>query len=394
MNTEDSTLIDQEAVARTNALVTQTGILHTLDRWRAEDTITTRGGLVSERAVLVGLVLLDREQSPLSLTLLGELLHRRLTSASRQLLDLPALVGSESTDETKRSLSRTQAAFHRMLALMDPYPKSASARSYRQISALINDRDVVKESKMRARLQEFSESFILMTVAQQPPRLRDANPSIDLAIDQFFTPSPMMNGFSRGNLDQHVAEEAASVASVRFRPVDVSADWYRPYEADASESAGFAPQRASLGWGWMINVAVRVNSGDTRKLRAPALVVAATLSMPTEEVADAAIHLMRSSLATGLTPGVVHADKAYFATQPIKRLDLPTAELGFSSVTDAHAGLTLEAFYAGFRSRRGERSRSARRVAGFAAAQVFMTIELAAYNLRVLDRFVRENPED
>jgi hypothetical protein len=243
MNTEDSTLIDQEAVARTNALVTQTGILHTLDRWRAEDTITTRGGLVSERAVLVGLVLLAREQSPLSLTLLGELLHRRLTSASRQLLDLPALVGSESTDETKRSLSRTQAAFHRMLALMDPYPKSASARSYRQISALINDRDAVKESKMRARLQEFSESFILMTVAQQPPRLRDANPSIDLAIDQFFTPSPMMNGFSRGNLDQHVAEEAASVASVRFRPVDVSADWHVSYEADISGSAGFVSKR-------------------------------------------------------------------------------------------------------------------------------------------------------
>jgi hypothetical protein len=187
-------------------------------------------------------VLLAREQSPLSLTLLGALLHRRLTSASRQLLDLPALVGSEST-ETKRWLNRTQVAFHRMLALMDPYPKSASARRYRQISALINDRDVVKESRIRARLQEFSESFILMTVAQQPPRLRDANPSIDLAIDHFFTPSPMVKGFSRRNLDRHVAEEATSVASVRFRPVDVSADWHVSYEADISGSAGFVSKR-------------------------------------------------------------------------------------------------------------------------------------------------------
>lgn len=149
-----------------------------------------------------------------------------------------------------------------------------------------------------------------------------------------------------------------------------------------------------MRWGWVVNVAVRVNSGATRKLRAPALVVAATLSMPTANVADAAIHLMLPSLATGLTPGVVYADKAYFATQPIERLDLPTAELGFTPVTDAHARLTLEAFNAGFRSRRGERSGSARRVAGFGAAQVFMTIELAAYNLRVLDRFVGEYPED
>ena len=91
MNTEHSTLIDHTAVAHTNTLVTQTGILNTLDRWRTEDNITKRGGLVSERAVLVGLLLLAREQSPLFLTSLGELLHRRLTSASRQLLDLPAL---------------------------------------------------------------------------------------------------------------------------------------------------------------------------------------------------------------------------------------------------------------------------------------------------------------
>ena len=394
MNTETSTLIDHAAVAHANALVTQTGILSTLDRWRAEDNITKRGGLVSERAVLVGLMLLAREQSPLSLTLLGELLLRRLTSASRQLLDLPARGGSVSTDETKGWLSRTQAAFHRMLALMDPYPKSTSARSFREISALINDHAVVRESRMRARLQEFSESFILMTVAQQPPRLRDANPSIDLAIDQFFTPSPMVEGFSRRNLDRHVAEEAASGASVPFRPVDVSADWHSPYDADASESAGFVPQRPSLGWGWMVNVAVRVNSGATRKLRAPALVIAATLSMPRENVADAAIHLMRSSLATGLTPGDFYADQSYFATQPIKRHDRSTAELGFTPVTGAHARLTLEAFNAGFFSRRGVRSGTARAVAGFAAAQVLMTIELAAYNLRVLDRFVRENPED
>ena len=344
MNTEHSTLINHAAVTHANELVTQTGILHTLDRWRAEDNISERGGLVSERAVLVGLLLLAREQSPLSLTLLGELLHRRLTIVSRQLLDLPTLRGSESTDETKVSVNRTQAAFHRMLALMDPYPKSTSARSFREISALINDRDVVRESRMRARLDKFSESFILLTVAQQPPQLRDANPTIDLAVDQFFISSPMVTGFSRGNLDRHVAEEAASGrASVPFRPVDVSADWHGRYEADASESAGFVSKRPRPRWGWMVNVAVRVNSDATRKLRAPALVIAATLSMPTENVSDAAIHLMRSSLATGLTPGDFYADQSYFATQPIKRHDRSTAELGFTPVTGDHARLTLQA---------------------------------------------------
>ena len=69
MNTEHSTFIDHAAVAHANELVTQTGILHTLDRWRAEDNITKRGGLVPERAVLVGLLLLARCRASRCLTM-------------------------------------------------------------------------------------------------------------------------------------------------------------------------------------------------------------------------------------------------------------------------------------------------------------------------------------
>jgi hypothetical protein len=404
---------------------------------------------------------------------------------------------------------------------MNPFPRSASARSFREISALVNDRDVVMESRMRVRLQHFSEAFILMTVAQQPPQLRDTSRSIDLAIDQFFTPSPMVNGFSRQSLDRHVAEEAVSGrANVRFRPVDVSAGWLGPDGPDSSERSGIASLRRKPRWGWMTNIAVRVDSGTSPNLQVPPLVVAATLTIPGKDVAEAAVHLMRSALATGLTPGTVCADKSYFDSQRIERLHTPTAALGFTPVTDyrtdrlgvhdykngavfiegsiycpdmpralkeasidyragriprdaylrrlqmrshfelrlkgepdkngryrmthptpnafynqqhprpraglactqksvtfersdglshsqahpymsaawrasyAQANCALEAFNARLHSRRDERSGSARRVAGIAAAQVFVTIELADYNLRVLDRFVRETPED
>src|SRR5690554_7343944 len=84
----------------------------------------------------------------------------------------------------------------------------------------------------------------------------------------------------------------------------------------------------------MTNIAVRVDSGGSRKLRVPPLVVAATLTMPGKDVADAAVHLMRSALATGLTPGTVCAGISYFGSQRIERLHLPTAELGFTPVTD------------------------------------------------------------
>src|SRR5690554_4042070 len=98
MNTENCALLNDSTVARVNALVTDTGILDSFRRWHTEDNITPRGGLVSERGVLVGLMLLAREESPLALTSLAELLHSRLTSASRELLDLPAPSDSDSAN--------------------------------------------------------------------------------------------------------------------------------------------------------------------------------------------------------------------------------------------------------------------------------------------------------
>jgi hypothetical protein len=105
MNAEHRTQIDTATVTRTNELVTQTGILDMFERWRAEDHITTRPALVSERALLVGLMLLAKEKSPLSLTLLAELLHRRLDTASRQLLDLPP-----RTVQSRRSARSVRSA--------------------------------------------------------------------------------------------------------------------------------------------------------------------------------------------------------------------------------------------------------------------------------------------
>jgi hypothetical protein len=403
-----------------------------------------------------------------------------------------------------------------MLALMNPYPDSTSARSFADISAMLQNLDVAKASKMKGRLQEFTDAFILMTVAQQPARAREANPRIDIAIDELFIPSPMPAGFSLPHLDRRVAEEtAAAGASPLFRSVDVFAGWWRT-EGDGD---GRRPARGTPAWGWTTTVAVRVGSEAGRSRRVPVLVVGATLGIPGKDVADAAVRVMHSAVRTGLAPGIVHASRHYFGSQPIERLHLPTMELGFAPVTEypprglgvngykngavfiegkaycpdmpptlrdasidfrsgnisavtyrrrvqareyfelrpksgpdkngryrmAHpaphglnskthpsgtagkactqksvtfertdglshrqalpyksrewvasrAGVrsTLEAFHARFRDRQARRSGSARRVAGFAAAQVLTTIELSDYNLQVLDRFVRENAE-
>jgi hypothetical protein len=404
---------------------------------------------------------------------------------------------------------------------MDPYPKSASARSFTQVSDLLDADDLGAEAKMRGRLREFSEAFLLMTFAQQPKWMREAYSSIDIAIaiDEVFTPCPIGNGLARKKLASQVAEEAASGGTRRaFRPVDVSADWYALPETDASDKVGSLPRRLTFGWGWVTSFGVRIDPWTAHQKRVPPLVVAATLRRPRESVAEGAIHVMHSAVRTSLTPGTVCADMRYFANQRIEELHIPTAKLGFTPVTDyrtdrlgvhafkngavfiegkaycpemphalqnasidfrhsridgdtyrlrlkerrhfelrrksgpdkngryrlahptanffyshnhgSHSGRacvqksvtfdstdglshrqafdymsdawlaahrratsTLESFNANFRYLQ-EQSRRARRATGFAAAQLLATIELAAYNLDLIARFVREGADE
>ncbi|WP_104194522.1 hypothetical protein [Cryobacterium sp. M25] len=322
-----------QQVALAHSRVLQTGILDKLNAWRSEDAQVTgasaRPALISDHAILVGLLLIASEHGPLQISSLALVFQHRLPAESRTLLCLPdAAPGfAGHAREVKRWMGRTHRAFHRMLSLMDPFPQERNTSStYTEVQAVLDAHDADREKKMKARLDEFTEGFLHMTFMQQPRHLRQATSRIDLAIEQTFIASPTTGGFSKKTLAKKVADEIGTNPLLRQpAPVDVFAGWWLGRAHNG---------RSDFRWGWAANIAVRVDSEHPGESQFPKLAISATLSMPNIGVAEEAVSLMRSALSTGLAPGITDADKAYFANSPVERLHEPTFNLGFTPSTD------------------------------------------------------------
>lgn len=323
-----------QLVANAEARVAKSGVLDMFTVWRDDDHQTTglteSPAIVSDRAILVGLLLLASEHSPLGISCLAEVFQYRLTSDSRALLGLPGAAGEveDHARGQKRWYSNTRTAFNRIIALMDPYPQDRSrALTYTEVQAVLDAHDPERSKLMKARLDEFTNGFLQMTFNHQPQHLRAASSRIDVSFDQLFIASPNSKGYSRKTLAKKVAAEVgAGPGALQAGPVDAFAGWY---------VLGGNDDRANFSWGWAANVAVRVDSERGDGSRFPALVASAALSLPNVGVADEAVSLLSTALNnTGLSAGVADADYQYFANTPIERLHGPIFALGFTPSTD------------------------------------------------------------
>jgi hypothetical protein len=453
---------DTEKVALTVARVEKTGALDLLARWQDEDAPTAgrsvRAVLIPQRAVLVGLLLLADGDSPLWINSLAELLQHRLTAESRALLGLPESATTDSYDARarKRWYSTTHSAFHRLLALMDPFPQSGwKSYAATEVQAVLDGHDPAREAKMKDRLDQFTNAFLQMTFGEQPRRLRHATGRIDIALGTKFIASRNRTGFSARNLAKQVASEVGMTPGERRPgPVEIFAGWYARTENQSEAAPGMdravpAAQKATsdrgYGWGWAADFAVRVDSEHPNEPRFPQLAMSATMRLPHDRAPKHALSLMRSALDTGLEAGIVdtdrahfpHApmerpvdiepearsldtDRAYFATAPRQFRDTSTERahdlIGEASlhneiftqhpVTVPHeeslsqrsafvfGSMEWEQFHrhtrrsvAYFNYKIGE-ARVSPRVGGFAAAQVFLTLQLTSINIRTIINFL------
>jgi hypothetical protein len=325
--------LDTEQVVLAESLIVQTGILDKLAEWQRIDQRTvasrTSSALVSDRAVLVGLLLLAGEHRALQIGSLAELFQFRLAPESRTLLQLsePANLVGRPQLERKRWYIGTCRAVHRLLTLMDPFPQDCkAAATYIAVQAALDAHDSDREKRMKARLDEFTKAFLHMTFMQQSPTLQNTTSRIDLAIGQTFVASPTRSGFSKRTLEQHVAAEASlDPRSLQPGPIDVFAGWWKHETHDS---------RGKFEWGWAANIAVRVDSEHPQQARFPKLAISATLSMPYVGVAEEAVSLMKAATETGLEPGIVDADMPYWANTRVERLHKPALDLGFTPSTD------------------------------------------------------------
>ncbi|MBG6059921.1 hypothetical protein RCH16_003383 [Cryobacterium sp. MP_M5] len=344
-------LIDDATVALMEGRVRKTGVLERLQDWRDEDaaafSIGGRPSLISERAMLTGMLLLAKEGTAMHLTCVRDLFMFRLSDASRTLLGLqaPSAAFVGHIAEKNRWYANTSRAFHRINDLMDPFPQERRhSKTYTQIQEILRAHDGVLADKRKARLDEFTKLFLVMTFNEQSRDIRRASKKVDISFDQTYVGAPTKRGYSHKTLAQRVADEAKveEKRTLKPGPVDAFVGWHvttgERVDMPKGEIDNTAPNKkagfANFRWGWEINIAVRVDSEAPGQHRFPGLAVAATMSLPNVRVAEEAVSLMRATKALGLEAGVGDADKQYWANSTPERLHDDALKEGFTPSTD------------------------------------------------------------
>lgn len=338
-------------VALIDSRVRQSGVLEQLDAWAAEDSkadwMGGRPAILSARAVLTALMLLAHEGSPMLLTRAAALLQYRLPAEARDLLGIPhpRTAFASHTAENRRWYSNTVRAYHRMKSLLDPYPQEVyTSKTHQEIQEVLDNHDAVRAEKYKARLDEFTRLFLHMTFMLQPREVRRASKQLDVSFDQTYIGTPTTRGYSRKKLkDRVVVERRLNIGERTPGPVDAFAGWHVKSgkgervdnaKGQLDETAPSRGEYANYDWGWVANLAVRVDAEAPGSRRFPTLVVAGSLSIPNMEVAEEATRLLQSATTLGLQPGIADADKQYWAGSKKHRLLRPALEVGFTPSTD------------------------------------------------------------
>jgi len=344
-------VIADDAVLLAHRRVHASGIDQLLDDWAKADgrdhSLGGRPHAIPTHAVFVALMLLTREKKALNLTLAAHLLQHRLSPQSRDLLGIPHphTTFTAVTPKHNKWYTNTVRAFRRAVSLMDPYPQERyTSKTYAQIQAILERHDVEREKLYKARLDEFTRRLVHMTFMSQPRWVRRASNTLDVSFDQTYIPLPNSKGYSRKNLPERVSDEqrAESLGTLSPGPVEAHAGWHarsndNRRDFQRGELNTVAPERAGsteYTWGLEANLAVRVDSDSPGSQRFPALIVAASLSIPNMEVAEEASRLLESASLLGLIPSVADADMQYFANARPERLLEPALKLGFTPSTE------------------------------------------------------------
>lgn len=342
--------VDPAIVALADARVRQSGVLEQLDEWAVEDGkadwVGGRPAALSSRAVLTALMLLAHEGAPMLLTRAAALLQHRLSDESRKLLGVPNARTSFAAHvaENRRWYDNTRRAFHRMKALLDPYPQELyTSKTYQQIQEILDNHDAVRADKYKARLDEFTRLFLHMTYMLQPREVRRAYKQLDVSFDQTYVATPTTKGYSHNTINEKIrVERRSDIGELTPGPVDAFAGWQVKDSAErvdnlkgqTDQTAPSVGKKADYKWGWVANLAVRVDAEAPGSRRFPTLVVSGSLSIPNMEVAAEGARLLQSAKMLGLTPGVADADKQYWVGSRAHRLLIPALEAGFTPSTD------------------------------------------------------------
>lgn len=338
---------DVDEVRKAAKMIDESRAVERIVAWRHEN----RGGnhpggrrpLVSDRTILIVLLLLAREHAPLFGREMGNLLHRRLTNEARTFLGLPVMLSgsSEGPVEARRWYNAALYAFHSLTATMDPYPDTQHYRlinrAERERALALRDAHLVVER--RARLNWFSNALLEMTFRLQPRDVRRrVSQRVTIGIDQ----TPLTAASTRG----HASIDPKTGLERRINPkngtkykdtlaLEQDAGWYAKNSEKREGSGPDSRVGTDYLWGWAANIAVIVPTSRLNKSEFANIALGFTLSLPgTQHVASETVNVLQSIVDRGHTPGTVVADRLYFAQLDPANLHIPVKEMGWDVITD------------------------------------------------------------
>ena len=342
LNTPSYAPIADARVAHADSLVAKAGVLEMLHDWRTTDAVAHNRQhapvLVSDRAIVVGMLLLAGDHVSPTIGALSRLFHEGLNAESQLLLGLDAtfsITGDAAADSYLLRHTATRNAYGRFHATMSSHQKRhGRGVSRSHLTAELDADEVQREQTMRARLDNFTRAFLQMTLTQLPEQVSKVTDQVDIALADTFIRAPKPKKPTQQDNSEVAGATGADV--LRAGSADGPSSWqYVGKLSRGKETAGrqlLAPYgRQNLGWGWEAVIAVRVDAKHADKKRFPRLVMAVHLATPGCDRAASAAYVLDDVIRSGLKAGVVDADRGYFA-RPTAPLHGAVTNLGFTPV--------------------------------------------------------------
>lgn len=313
-------IIADHQVQAAITIVESTGICARLAQWRSHDRERESKGpggrpaTLDDRAVLVLLILLALEHSPLLVSRMAEAVSRRLSVQARVMLGID-LSGIAEVD----FYYRTWRAVHSLLWVIDPFPAPRNwLLTKAEWADVLAARDPVDSERKQARLDWVANQLMEATLRMIPRDVRrkwKGNVCIDA--------TPVAAFGKRGTTKK------SDLVSI-----EPDAAWYvrEADHRDPGDDRG--KQYRKVAWGWEATLAVMSTNDPSGGDEFPYLVAAIGFGKPGHDVSGHGTRAFASIAKRAHPSGYAIADRAYFPNSKPEDLQLPLRALGYKLVFD------------------------------------------------------------
>ena len=310
--------INDAVVKSILTMVDQSGIVDEIAAWRAQDRVGKHPGgrpaTVGDRAVLVLLMVLANECSPIQYTRMTDLVMTRMSGSALAAIG----IASRPVDD-RVAYNRIWRAVRSLLDVIEPFSGPRNRLLTRdEYERLRDGRDPEVSDAKRDRLDRVSNWIVEVSVRQLDPGVLShylGNLCIDATLVETF-------GVGRGDKSPFVSSEPDAAFYVR--------------EGDHRYPGDGSGKRVKYGYGYEAHLAVMGDNdpGATTAGRFPKLVLGMRLDKPGFDIAGNAMSVLRSIHGRGYPAKYLAADRAYLPGCKADELQLPLRALGYEPVFD------------------------------------------------------------